>query len=254
HAHQRGILHRDLKPGNILIDAAGQPHITDFGLARRIQGDSHLTQSGAIVGTPSYMAPEQAQGKKGLTIAADVHSLGAILYELLTGVPPFRSDNPLDTLLQVIEQEPSRPRSLNPKVSRDLETIALKCLAKDPAQRYASASALAVDLNRWLEGKPIFARPLRLPVRLWRSSPGNPALALASTAALVTLVVALVLGYGIYQQSRVEMRLSLIRSAEAARKAGNRPQAIKLLKEAVAKGIWNEDLLLDEALQTISSP
>src|SRR5262249_7953274 len=183
HAHQRGILHRDLKPGNILIDAAGQPHITDFGLARRIQGDSHLTQSGAIVGTPSYMAPEQAQGKKGLTIAADVHSLGAILYELLTGVPPFRSDNPLDTLLQVIEQEPSRPRSLNPKVSRDLETIALKCLAKDPAQRYASASALAVDLNRWLEGKPIFPPPVRFPGRRWGWGRRDPPPALGPTPA-----------------------------------------------------------------------
>src|SRR5262249_27479283 len=128
HAHQRGILHRDLKPGNILIDAQGQPHVTDFGLAKRTEGDGRQTQSGTIVATPSYMAPERARAEKSLSTAADTYSLGCILYELLAGRPPFQAATPLDIVLKVLEQEPVPPRNLDRRVDRDLETICLKCL------------------------------------------------------------------------------------------------------------------------------
>ena len=158
-AHQRGILHRDLKPSNILIDPDGRPHVTDFGLAKRVSGDTQLTRSGAILGTPCHMAPEQAAGNRGqLGPASDVYSLGTILYQMLTGRPPFQAATPVDTVLLVLEQDPLPPRLLNPRADRDLEMIALRCLQKPPTLRYPTARALGDDLFAYLHDEPITAR------------------------------------------------------------------------------------------------
>jgi serine/threonine protein kinase len=174
YAHSQGVLHRDLKPSNLVIDRDGRPHVTDFGLAKKLEGDANLTKSGAILGTPSYMAPEQAAGSRGeVGPAADIYSLGTVLYQMLVGRPPFQSASPVDTLIAVLEHDPVPPRMLDANVDADLEMIALKCLQKPPELRYASAAALADDLDAYLADEPISARSGRfseIVARMFRPS------------------------------------------------------------------------------------
>jgi tetratricopeptide (TPR) repeat protein len=225
HAHRQGVLHRDLKPSNVIIDGDGQPHVTDFGLARQVEGDQKLTGTGQVLGTPSYMPPEQAGGGRGqVGPAGDVYSLGAVLYELLTGRPPFQAASPVDTLMLVIGTEPVPPRALNPSIPRDLETICLKCLQKDVPQRYPSAEELADDLARFQEGKPVRARPVGPLARAWRWCRRRPVVA-GLTAALLASVLG---GFAavLWQLHRVEQhRVAAEGARDRAREEGERAQA-----------------------------
>ncbi len=193
YAHEHGILHRDIKPGNILLDKEGEPHLTDFGLARLVETESTVTRTTEVLGTPSYMAPEQASGNNvALTSATDIYGLGAVLYHLLTGSPPFAGGTTYETVRLVLETDPRQPQLLNPKVNRDLSTICLKCLQKDPQRRYASALALAEDLERWLKHEPIQARRTGLFARGKKWVRRKPAI-----AAVITLSLALIATVGV---------------------------------------------------------
>jgi hypothetical protein len=234
HAHQRQLLHRDLKPGNVLLDAAGQPHVADFGLAKRLGGSGEASQS-VGAGTPEYMAPEQARGEARLTTAADVYGLGGILYALLAGRPPFRGATAWETIQQVQAQEPVPPSAHGPGCPRDLETICLKCLAKEPSRRYASAEAQAEELERWLAGEPIRARPVGRLERAWLWAKRNPAVA----SLLTAFVAALLLGITFSSYFAVEAHRREKDTREALGKLQEREQQVneakRKLEETLAR-------------------
>ena len=232
YAHGQGVIHRDLKPANVLLDREDQPRVTDFGLAKRVEGESDLTATGQILGTPGYMPPEQASGKLDqIKETSDVYALGAILYTLLTGRPPFQADNPLDTLMQVLEQEPVSPRQLNPKVPRDLETIALKCLEKDARRRYGSAQEMAHELRRFLNGEPIVARPISRTERAWRWCKRNPIVATLSAAVIVSVLA----GTAISTLLAIEARHRAIGEARQRKEAERQTD---IAKQQLSRSEW----------------
>jgi WD40 repeat protein len=230
YAHLRGILHRDLKPSNILVDRRGRPYVTDFGLARCIESDSDLTHTGLILGTPSYMAPEQVSGPRNeVTTAADVYGLGAVLYTMIAGRPPFQADSVYETLQQVREKEPIPPGAGDQTVDRDLEAICLKCLEKDPARRYASSELLAMDLEHWAVGEPIAARPAGPAERAWRWYRRNRLVArLWAGVALLLLAVPIIMVVLFFRQRGL---------ADEANSAAQKERGARMLADARAEDI-----------------
>ena len=221
YAHSEGIIHRDLKPHNILMDADGNPHVSDFGIAKRLDCDSQLTVTGVVMGSPSYMSPEQATGDSAnVRETSDIYSLGAILYALLTGRPPFRAATPIKTLEQVTSREPLPPKSLNPSISEDLNTICLKCLSKSPLSRYHSADALQAELNRFCEGKPIQARPLSRTETTLKWVKRNPLVSgLYTTIGIIALLGFLSVWWQLQQTKAALASAKELQRAEASARA-----------------------------------
>jgi tRNA A-37 threonylcarbamoyl transferase component Bud32 len=248
YAHDRGILHRDLKPANVLLDTQDRPRISDFGLAKRYRKGDGPTLSGNVLGTPSYMPPEQATGQVNLVgPLADVYGLGAILYALLTGRPPFQAATPLDTLLQVLEREPPRPSAGARQVPRDLETICLKCLEKRLDRRYGSAQELADDLGRFLRREPIHARPAGKVRRALAWTLRHPWVLTAGSSLLV--LAALTLAFGLWTEARDGRWQALYRDAQRLRLQGRYERPLKALKEAARRR--PDPLLYEEAVQLL---
>jgi serine/threonine-protein kinase len=282
-AHQHGIVHRDLKPGNILLQKVDSPprakppvasrktdrerspaadywpltsdyfpKISDFGLAKRLDDQSGQTQSGSIVGTPNYMAPEQAEGKvKETGPPVDIYALGAILYELLTGRAPFRGESVLDTLNQVRTQEPVPPKQLQPRVPRDLETICLKCLQKEPRKRYAGADVLAEDLRRFKSGEPILARPVSAPERFWRWCGRNPKLAILSGAVALLLLTVAVSSLGFAWQLKQEQGATLEALKQADANARAEAAARRLAEERATLARDQHGAAIDQVVRLV---
>ena len=256
-AHDKGVIHRDLKPANVLLADDGTPKITDFGLAKKLD-EAGQTQSGAVMGTPSYMAPEQARGhNKELSPACDVYALGAVLYCCLTGRPPFRAASPLDTVLQVMNEEPVPVTRLNVHVPRDLETICLKCLQKEPHKRYGSAAALADDLSRFLRGESVLARPVGRAEQLLRWCRREPALAGSLAAAFLILLVGIVvstcLGITAYLTALAEADAR--KTADAARQtAETAEREAKTAKDNALTKLWDSYLQQARGLRNARRP
>ncbi|HEV3022008.1 MAG TPA: SUMF1/EgtB/PvdO family nonheme iron enzyme [Pirellulales bacterium] len=242
-AHDKGIVHRDIKPQNILLDENEQPRVTDFGLAKQVEAPAELTMTGQVIGTPSYMPPEQAAGAiRDIGAVSDVYSLGATLYFLLTGRPPFQTASRAETIRQVIEAEPVAIRRLNPAIPRDLETICLKCFRKELAKRYSTAAALAADLERWLEGKPIVARPVGRRERAWLWCKRRPAVATLSAAVVVILVVGSLVAWERLNAVRAAELVESLATADAA-------EVAQIIKRLRAYGRWAKPLLATELTQ-----
>jgi eukaryotic-like serine/threonine-protein kinase len=258
HAHQRGILHRDLKPSNILLDRDGQPHVTDFGLAKRLDLDLAMTHSGMLVGTPHFMSPEQAGGQRGTTsTATDVYGLGAVLYTLLAGRPPFLGETPLDVLDQLRTAAPAPLSCQSRPVDRDLATITLKCLEKEPKRRYESAESLAQDLERWLAGDPIEARPISRAAHAWRWCRRNRVVAsLAAVTSMCILAALALLGISNHllsvKQAETDSALKLAKQRERTTRLHNYVATVRLAGQGLHSS--SEQEVKDLLAQAIPGP